>query len=108
MCDPLYEPTFENVYENTLRPTCGFEGTACHGVEGAQAGLVFADIDEAYDLLTDDGDGEPLVLANDAACSVLIQRVDADDETQVMPPGDPLSEEERCAIRMWIDDGAKR
>jgi len=107
-CDPLYAPTFDNVYENTLRPTCGFEGTACHGVDGGQGGLVFADVDEAYAALTDDSAGEPPVLQGDPSCSLLMRRVASEDSSQTMPPGDPLSAAEQCAIRMWIEEGAKR
>jgi len=101
-CDPLYEPTFDNVFTNTLQPTCGFEGGACHSADGAQGGLVFEEIEESYDLVME------RVLEGDPACSLLIQRVDAEDAADGMPPGDPLSEEERCAIRTWIEDGAQR
>ena len=101
-CDPLYEPTFDNVYTNTLQPTCGFEGTACHSADGAQGGLVFAELEASYDNVLD------RIEPGDPACSLLIQRIDAPDVADAMPPGDPLSEAERCAIRMWIDAGAER
>src|SRR5690606_32299003 len=62
-CVPLYEPTFDNVFAITLRPSCGVAGSQCHAREGAQAGLVFDDIDEAYSLLTEQPGtgGEPRV-----------------------------------------------
>jgi hypothetical protein len=107
-CEPLYEPTFDNVFDNTLRPTCGSEGTACHGAEGAQGGVVFEEIEASYAVLTEASEGEPIALPSDASCSLLMQLITSADEAFAMPPGDPLSAEERCAIQMWIDQGASR
>ncbi len=62
------------------------------------------EIDAAWSALVDDG----RVLPGDAACSLLITRLEADDPAAAMPPGSPLSEAERCAVRQWVDDGAPR
>lgn len=104
-CAPQYEPTFDNVFEHTLRPTCGVGAGSCHATEGAKAGLVFEDPDEAFALLT--GGSAPAVVGGDAACSTLAVRLIAPAE-DAMPPGAPLDEPEQCAILQWIDQGAQR
>ena len=106
-CNPLYSPTFDEVYERTLAKTCALSGASCHAAEGQAGGLSFESADAAYDHLTS---GEtPHVIAGDAACSPLVERIEAtDDDARVMPPGSPLSDAERCAIEQWIENGAKR
>ncbi len=106
-CAPLYEPTFDQIYTRTLKPTCAISGASCHASEGAMGGLVFADADGAYAALLGQGGAKPRVVAGDAACSLVIERVDATD-SKVMPPGAPLADAERCAIAQWIQNGAKR
>jgi hypothetical protein len=102
-CTPLYEPTFENVFNNTLLPKCGVSGGACHGDAGRQNGLGLVEIDEAYDLLL-----ESRVIPNDPSCSLIVRRIESDDPSFAMPPGAPLSAQERCAIEKWIANGAPR
>ena len=105
-CSPLYPPTFDDVYERTLAKTCALSGASCHAAEGQAGGLSFESADAAYDHLT--GGEEPRVIAGDAACSPLVERIEATDEARVMPPGSPLSDAERCAVEQWIENGAKR
>lgn len=105
-CQPLYDPTFDNVYEKTLAKTCALSGSSCHSAEGAQGGLSFESADAAYEHLT--GGGDPKVKSGDAACSLLVERIESTDDATLMPPGSPLSDAERCAIEQWIQNGAKR
>lgn len=107
-CAPLYQPTFDNVFSKTLLPTCGANGSACHAPEGAKAGLVFADIEESYAALTEENSRGVLLEPGDASCSVLMGRLAAEEGNQLMPPGQPLSAAELCAISSWIADGAQR
>jgi hypothetical protein len=107
-CAPLYEPEFDQVFTQTLSSSCGVGGGSCHGSEGGQAGLFFAEPDEAWGLLTEDSGDGPLVVPGEAGCSPLIQVLRSEDDEAVMPPGDPLSEAEICAIEQWIDAGAER
>jgi hypothetical protein len=107
-CAPLYEPTFTNVYNNTLVPTCAAEGGACHSPEGAKGGLSYMDEDSAYDLLLGVTDGRARVVPFDVECSLLVKRIESTRASKVMPPGDPLSRAERCAIEQWIANGAER
>ncbi|MCG8420456.1 MAG: hypothetical protein MJE77_21185 [Proteobacteria bacterium] len=107
-CVPLYQPTFENVFTNTLVAKCGVAGSACHAREGARAGLIFADIDQAHDLLTGSGGAAARVDSESLGCGVLLARVAADDPARVMPPGNKLMDSEICAIATWIEMGARR
>jgi hypothetical protein len=107
-CSPLYDPTFDQIFTRTLHTTCAQEGGACHSASGAQGGLVYEDADAAYALLLGKTDGRARVVPGDPSCSILIERVDAPDPSQTMPPGAELSAAERCSFETWIRNGAKR
>jgi hypothetical protein len=102
-CATAYEPTFDNVFQRTLRPSCALAGASCHASEGHQAGLVFEDPDVAHRLLL-----ERPVVAGKPECSLLVRRVTSTDTSFMMPPGLPLTVGEQCAIAAWIDRGAAR
>lgn len=104
-CAPLYAPTWDNVYEQTIVPSCATAGAGCHAGEGAQGDLVLEAKAEAYRQLVDGQ--EPRVLAGDAGCSLLVIRIEHSNGDRVMPPGLQMSEEERCAIRQWVEQGAQ-
>ena len=106
-CAPLYTPeSFDDIWAQTLQPSCAGGGASCHAPEGDQGGLSMADADSAYEALTAGDD--PLAVAGDATCGALIYHLESDDPDAVMPPGAQLSEAERCVIRIWLDDGAAR
>lgn len=108
-CTPLYTPDYAEIFDRTLRPTCGQAGSSCHAAEGAKGGLVFEDPDVAYDQLLNGSGGRPArVVPGDAACSPLVERIASTDPKRLMPPGRPLSEEVRCSIVKWIEGGAAR
>jgi hypothetical protein len=111
-CRPSFEPaSYEAIFSNVLRPSCGSSasGTRCHGAAGMQAGLVLADLDEGYDSLLGGDDGRPRVVPGKPECSILIQRIEASDPRVRMPlSAAPLDEGQRCAIRLWVADGAER
>lgn len=99
-CTPQYPPTFDQVWANTLQPSCALSG--CHGGASAAGGLS----------LGDDADSAHAALASrvepgDPACSALVDWLEPAGRG-AMPPGAPLAEEERCAVRQWIADGAAR
>lgn len=100
-CQPLYPPTFDNVFASTLAPKCGVEGGACHSATGRKAGLVLDDRDEAYRLLVDGG----RVIPGEPSCSILVERVYAPASLR-MPPGRTLADAERCALVQWVAAGA--
>jgi hypothetical protein len=102
-CAPQYEPTFDQVWANTLSPSCALSG--CHGGGTASGGLELgADADTAHAALVDAGHVEP----GDPGCSHLMAHLELDGGAEPMPPGAPLDEAELCAIRQWIADGAAR
>ena len=106
-CTPLYEPTWERVFTQTIQPSCGTAGTACHAgpdASGAGGGFVVTDMAATHAALIDGG----FVAPGDAACSDLQVRLDTDELSLLMPPGSqPLDEGERCAVAQWIAGGAE-
>lgn len=104
-CAPSYEPTYENLFRETLQPSCGRGGTVCHGPEGNQGGLTFADREASRRALL----GAPgVVRAGDPSCSELVRRVVSTEGMIRMPPGASLPTGEQCAIIRWIGEGAER
>ena len=106
-CAPLYEPTFDNVYTNTITRSCGVGAGSCHG-PGASTGIDLSTIDATYELLMGAQDLPAYVLPGEPNCSQLMIRIDQPDPADTMPPGLPLSEAERCAIRQWVQEGGLR
>jgi hypothetical protein len=102
-CAPLYQPTFDELFDRTLLPTCSASGSSCHSAAGAQGGLVLDEREAAYTALLD-GRVDP----GDAGCSDMVVRLESSDVDEQMPPGSPLSAQERCAIVQWIASGAAR
>jgi len=103
-CTPQYEPTFDNVYQNTILTRCATGGGSCHLAGAAKGGLVLEGIDAAYDGLVTAG----RVVAGDPECSLVIRRLEATRDRGMMPPGTPLTEPERCAVTLWVRQGAER
>ena len=103
-CTPQYIPTFENVYENTLSKSCAGGGSSCHADINHHGGLDFSSQASAYETIANPDLG--LIIAGDPACSELMIRLESTTSGIAMPPGSPLSPEEKCAIMMWIEQGA--
>lgn len=99
-CAPLYAPTFENVWANTLQNGCGSARSACHARGGA-GGMSLADPETAHASLL-----AGRVTSGDPGCSELIVRTSSPGEPYQMPPGSPLSPAERCALIQWVQAGA--
>jgi len=103
-CQPLYPPTFENVYNNTIAKKCGGDSASCHSLEGMHGGLVLSDRTTAFTALTSGGSRR--AVAGDAACSGVVVRITNKDHAWSMPPEAPLGEAERCAVEQWVQNGA--
>jgi hypothetical protein len=103
-CQPLYPPTFENVYNNTISKKCGGDSASCHSIEGMHGGLILADRATAFTALTTAGSRR--AVANDAACSGMIVRINSTGHPWSMPPESPLGAAERCAVEQWVQNGA--
>ena len=101
-CAPLYTPTFDNIYNMTLRDSCGSQRASCHSAAGRQGGMSFEDEQHAFDALR-----AGRVVPGDPGCSKMIVRTDSPGAGYQMPPGDPLSEAERCGLILWVQAGAQ-
>lgn len=101
-CAPGYVPTFTNVYTNTIEHKCGSDKSACHSARGQAGGLSMATQSEAHANLLLEGRVKP----GDPMCSEMIVRTSSPGEDYQMPPGDPLSPEEACALIQWVQQGA--
>ena len=108
-CVPTFDPTWDNVYANVVRQSCGGSGVSCHGPQGQGGGLELTSKDGAFASLLGDVDGRPRVLPNDPACSILIERLESTNPSRWMPAGAsaPLPAGTRCAVQKWIEMGAK-
>jgi hypothetical protein len=104
-CVPLYEPTFDQVWGKTLKPTCAASGVSCHSSRGRQGGLAFEDREESYALIT--RENGPIVPGN-PGCSDVSARLVSTNGKFRMPPGRSLDPGEQCSINQWIANGAKR
>ncbi|MBA2542437.1 MAG: hypothetical protein H0V17_22540 [Deltaproteobacteria bacterium] len=100
-CTPLYAPTFDNVYANTLKTGCGSERAACHSAAGNKGNMSFEDPETAHTALL-----LGRVTPGDAACSEMIVRTSSLGEGFQMPPGSALPPGERCALIQWVQSGA--
>ena len=109
-CAAQYDPPiYPTIFEKILHPTCAAGTGTCHSADAAQGGLVFEDADQAYATLLGTEGQRARVVAGDAACSLLVERLEASDAAKRMPPGpEPLTEGERCTIVQWIAAGAAR
>jgi len=103
-CAPGYVPTFTNVYNNTIKNGCGSTKSNCHSASNHAGGISFATQDDAYAALLDAT--RRRVVPGDPGCSEMIVRTDSPGEDYQMPPGDPLSVPERCALIQWVVQGA--
>ena len=103
-CTPRYQPTFANLYANTLRDSCGSQSGVCHSATGRRGGLSMESADVAFAQLTDAATDR--VVAGNPACSELVVRLHGTGEGYLMPPGAPLPAADRCAIEQWIAAGA--
>jgi hypothetical protein len=100
-CAPLYQPTFDNIYNMTLRDTCGSARASCHSAIGRSGGMSFEDESHAYAALL-----AGRVMPGDPGCSKMVVRTSSPGASYQMPPGDPIGEAERCALIQWVQAGA--
>jgi hypothetical protein len=99
-CAPAYVPTFENVFDNTIKLGCGSARASCHA-SGGESGMSLENAATAYQSLLDGR-----VTANDPGCSELVVRTSSTGKDYTMPPGSALEPAERCALIRWVATGA--
>ena len=92
-------------YERHIKPLFVHKCAVCHGSRKQQAGLRL----DAGVLIRKGGDNGPVVVPGEAAESVLIRKVTAEDPDERMPPdgeGAPLDAGQVALLSAWIDAGA--
>jgi hypothetical protein len=99
-CGTQYQPTFDNLYANTIDKRCGTKDGGCHSSSG-ESGLSFADRQTTFDSLLDG-----FVKPGNPTCSELIVRTIESGTDYAMPPDESLSEFDRCALVKWVAAGA--
>ena len=107
-CAPGYQPTFDNVWQNTLLPTCA-QSASCHSATGHMGNLDMSDEATAYMDLLAPAKLDPKrmrVVPGDPACSLMTVRTDSPGADYQMPPGMALDEPTRCALVQWVKCGA--
>ena len=95
-------------FNQDIRPILSEHCYACHGPDAEQrkAGLR---LDEEAGAKGELASGGVAVASGDAKASALIARIMTPDPLDLMPPpetGKSLTEEEKAALRDWIDSGA--
>ena len=92
-------------YEQHIKPLLREKCAACHGALEQEAGLRL----DAGTLIRQGGDSGPAIEPGDAAASLLLQRVVAEDPSQRMPPegeGERLNPAQIANLTAWIASGA--
>ena len=110
-CTPSFDSDYDTIYRNVLSQRCGTASGSmnCHGPAGNQGNLNLGDADSAYTGLLGSSGAHARVIAGDPECSLLMQRLETDDQVKRMPRGEAkLAEGARCAIQRWIAEGAVR
>jgi hypothetical protein len=103
-CTPLNPATFDNVFNDILKPSCGATTGPCHGPNARSGGLEFHDPDRSHAALLDGRRVKPF----DAACSRVIVRTHSIGKSWQMPPDEELEAGKRCMLQEWIAAGAER
>jgi hypothetical protein len=109
-CSPSIPATFDSLYSNIVQPSCGgpTDTPSCHSAGAKQGGLDLSAPARAYDALLGKR-GKARVLPGDPECSLLMLRIEADDDTFRMPLGtERMAPGLRCAVQQWIAEGAER
>ena len=111
-CTPDLDPVFDSLYTSVFSQRCGStdSGTSCHGKNAnPNSNLKLTDATTAYQALLGQHGAAARVIAGDAHCSPLMERLESDDLTRRMPRQEnKLPEGVRCAIQQWIEKGAPR
>jgi hypothetical protein len=90
-------------YARDVKPILKQRCYACHGALKQKSGLR---LDTAA-LVLRGGDGGPVVVPRSVPESLLVEKIEARDEKERMPPeGMPLTPEQIALIRAWIEQGA--
>ena len=99
---------FERGYVHELTNVPGWKHVPLKSILSEKTGLPTLVENDANVPELGEGSEEARVIAGDPACSLLVERLVSSDPKLQMPPGNPLSAAERCALVQWIEKGATR
>src|SRR5437870_6039117 len=96
-------------FNRDIRPIISENCFACHGADSAarKAGLR---LDRFEDATAPRKDAEPAIIPGKAEASLLVQRINAKDPDDIMPPlktHKVLTAEQKDLLTRWIAAGAK-
>ena len=103
-------PTFTQVYDQVLQPSCAF--STCHGSSNGSGDFGFTDAAGAYAALLDveslDSPGSVRVVPGDPDSSYLMAKLEAAAGIvgDPMPPPSGLEVDRAALVRDWIAAGA--
>ena len=92
-------------YEHDIKPLFAKKCGACHSALAQEAELRL----DAGSLIHQGGENGQVIVPGEAASSLLIERITAEDAADRMPPegeGEPLTSEQVELVRSWINAGA--
>ena len=75
----------------------------CHGDNNPKAGLRM----DTFAGMKQGGQDGPLLIAGNAAASLIVQKIAAPGQGRMPPRGDPLKPEEIAKIEQWVNQGAR-
>ena len=103
-CCYAFTPAAEVDYSSQIKPLLASKCYSCHGALKQEAELRL----ETRALMLAGNGGDPVLTPGNALSSVLFQRITADADERMPPPGEaaPLTAKEVAIIRQWIDQGA--
>jgi hypothetical protein len=99
-------------FNRDIRPILSDKCFHCHGPdeESREAGLRLDRPDSEEGPFRDDDD-YTIIKPSDPAASILWNRINSDDEYELMPPVDshkePLTDQQKAIIKQWIEQGAE-
>jgi hypothetical protein len=96
----------EAVYEKQIKPLLKERCYSCHGALKQEANLR---LDTAALMIQGGDSGQAILPGTDAANSLLLERVSAQDESMRMPPlheGEILTADQIAILQAWIENGA--
>ena len=106
-CTLSYDPTFDNVWQYTLKKHCAVTG--CH-VGPTPTGSIALDVeDQAYtNLMATGTNGEQRIIPNDVTCGDVVVRLNTKNAPYSMPKDTSIPAGDLCSIMQWIAMGAKK
>ena len=94
----------QGAYLSAIKSTLKNKCYTCHGGLAQEGGLRL----DTVTLMKEGGDSGPAVIPGQPNKSLILDRVQSNDDDFRMPPeGEPLTPEQQASLRQWIEAGAE-